>query len=108
MPYWLQQVFLLLILTATQDPGIVPRNSRPPDEILNYDSSASVEAGGKTLPRTKEVIVNGLIVRVKYCETCMVFRPPRCSHCSVCDNCVERFDHHCPWVGQCIGKVHIL
>nr|GMC98797.1 protein S-acyltransferase 8-like [Ipomoea batatas] len=97
-------VLLLLVLTATQDPGIVPRNSRPPDEILNYDSSASVEAGGKTLARTKEVIVNGLIVRVKYCETCMVFRPPRCSHCSVCDNCVERFDHHCPWVGQCIGK----
>lgn len=108
MLYWLQQVLLLLVLTATQDPGIVPRNSRPPDEILNYDSSASVEAGGKTLARTKEVIVNGLIVRVKYCETCMVFRPPRCSHCSVCDNCVERFDHHCPWVGQCIGKVYIL
>ncbi|MFQ6666660.1 hypothetical protein Gotur_032935 [Gossypium turneri] len=101
-------VLIILFLTSARDPGIIPRNSRPPEEEPHHDSSVPAQARnrhtpGRQFPRTKEVMVNGMQVRVKYCSTCMLYRPPRCSHCSICNNCVERFDHHCPWVGQCIG-----
>ncbi|KAG8655963.1 hypothetical protein MANES_04G087400v8 [Manihot esculenta] len=96
---------VLLLLTSGRDPGIIPRNAHPP-EPEGFDGTADVGAGQTPqlrLPRIKEVEVNGAVVKIKYCDTCMLYRPPRCSHCSICNNCVERFDHHCPWVGQCIG-----
>ncbi|KAG4952215.1 hypothetical protein JHK85_046082 [Glycine max] len=98
-------VLVLLLLTSGRDPGIIPRNAHPP-EPEGFEGSLDVGAGQTPqlrLPRIKEVEVNGITVKVKYCDTCMLYRPPRCSHCSICNNCVERFDHHCPWVGQCIG-----
>lgn len=54
-------------------------------------------------PQFQSIWIKDELVTYKYCHTCKLYRPPRASHCQVCNNCVERFDHHCPWVNNCIG-----
>eukprot|EP00569_Conticribra_weissflogii_P020498 CAMPEP_0171428264 /NCGR_PEP_ID=MMETSP0881-20121228/5136_1 /TAXON_ID=67004 /ORGANISM="Thalassiosira weissflogii, Strain CCMP1336" /LENGTH=419 /DNA_ID=CAMNT_0011948027 /DNA_START=17 /DNA_END=1276 /DNA_ORIENTATION=- len=40
----------------------------------------------------------------RYCDLCSVYQPPSAVHCPECNVCIEGYDHHCPWMGTCIGK----
>ena len=40
----------------------------------------------------------------RYCVPCKIVRPIRTIHCYQCDICITGYDHHCPWVGKCIGR----
>jgi len=72
-----------LIRTNTTDPGIIPRAS------------------------AKAPMVGPGNERDRFCTTCNIYRPTNAKHCSICDACVNGFDHHCPWVGTCVGERNI-
>ena len=37
------------------------------------------------------------------CERCNNFKPERANHCKTCDKCILDYDHHCPWIMNCVG-----
>ena len=38
------------------------------------------------------------------CKHCDAWQGLRTKHCHDCGRCVRRFDHHCFWVGTCVGE----
>lgn len=41
---------------------------------------------------------------LKFCRTCLIAKDLRVFHCSQCNVCILRHDHHCPWLSICIGS----
>ncbi|KAL1161734.1 hypothetical protein V6Z11_A07G156000 [Gossypium hirsutum] len=93
-------VLLVLLLwsyirVVLKDPGSVPENWRavPGEESLEVGTSlAAAEDGFERRSRGGG-----------YCIHCQNGKPPRCHHCSICQRCVLKMDHHCVWVVNCVG-----
>lgn len=89
-----------MLTTAFSDPGILPRDLDPDPPYPSHSPSD----GTVRTPLPRDLKVRAGVVRVKYCSTCKTYRPPRSSHCKMCDNCVDGCDHHCQWINNCVGR----
>ncbi|XP_042458276.1 protein S-acyltransferase 11-like isoform X2 [Zingiber officinale] len=41
-----------------------------------------------------------------FCAYCSKPKPPRAHHCRSCRMCVLDMDHHCPFIGNCVGSAN--
>jgi hypothetical protein len=39
----------------------------------------------------------------RMCNKCIRKKPDRTHHCSQCNECIIKMDHHCPWIANCVG-----
>ena len=74
-------VFILYLILSISNPGTMNRQ---------YKDLLSIAEIGEEVEN--------------YCPYCLVKKLYRSLHCLICQKCVEEFDHHCFWVGNCIGK----
>uniref|UniRef100_A0A2P2M1I5 S-acyltransferase n=1 Tax=Rhizophora mucronata TaxID=61149 RepID=A0A2P2M1I5_RHIMU len=78
-----------------KDPGYIRMNIHDPQNMKDDELLLKIEINNPALLAGNWC---------QLCATCKIVRPLRAKHCSTCDRCVEQFDHHCPWVSNCIGK----
>ncbi|KAL2587852.1 hypothetical protein GLYMA_13G163400v4 [Glycine max] len=80
---------------SSKDPGYIRMNMHDTQDTKDDEPLLKIEINNPALLAGNWS---------QLCATCKIVRPLRAKHCSTCDHCVEQFDHHCPWVSNCIGK----
>jgi hypothetical protein len=88
--------FLYALLAQVQCIFINPGNIKS-GELEAVDAEARLTQPNDVVP---EDYTTG---KINPCDKCNKLRPARAHHCSLCKTCVYRYDHHCPWIGNCIG-----
>ncbi|CAI2368265.1 unnamed protein product [Moneuplotes crassus] len=83
--------------TCTSNPGIIPKMEQDPSLLYKITQARPTKYSFR-------MNYMGTLVKHVHCNNCVVVGPPRTRHCYFCGNCVELFDHHCPWLSCCVGK----
>ncbi|GFO09343.1 palmitoyltransferase [Plakobranchus ocellatus] len=83
-------MWICLYHSNSIDPGFLPRN------IPEYDLAIKQVAHFDEWKQGQNPLT-------RLCHTCRTVKPLRAKHCRVCNRCVKEFDHHCPYIHNCVG-----
>jgi palmitoyltransferase ZDHHC9/14/18 len=95
-----------LFKAAGTDPGIIPGREwkLAEDKRIPAKYIESGESEDRVFYWQVSKAHSPMLFKFKFCPTCYIFKPARSNHCNICNNCVNKFDHHCIWLGTCVGK----
>ena len=79
---------------VTTNPGSIPD-----DEIWQISEKLNEDSAQAKLLLERKVTTGA----IRTCARCNRIKPDRCHHCRLCDQCVLKMDHHCPWIANCVG-----
>ena len=79
------KLLLAFIVGVRSNPGYVEKDERPEFEFKELM---------KQVPTSK------------LCPDCKIIRPPRARHCQICNKCTDRYETHCVWLNNCIGRTN--
>ena len=71
-------------------------------KIIKSNNSQNVLKNTKSLEANEANFIPH-IFQNRPCKTCNIIRPPKTSHCAICDNCIMELDHHCFYISNCVG-----
>nr|CAD7392983.1 unnamed protein product [Timema cristinae]CAD7424475.1 unnamed protein product [Timema monikensis] len=91
--YWNCVMWLSWVIANRRNPGYLP---------LNSDGYRRAVRNIPCLDNKWQRRRSGLIL-ARLCHSCRCLRPLRAKHCRICNRCVEYFDHHCPFIYNCVG-----
>ena len=74
--------------------------------VPDYDDDDAMSGRRRFVPPV-EFVRSSVMIKsdggYRFCGKCKCWKPDRCHHCSGCNRCILRMDHHCPWFGTCLG-----
>jgi hypothetical protein len=81
--------------------------------ISNYLFLLLVNPGIPGKENYQDIFINnykGNLKLLQRCDECkiVIHKNSKSKHCAYCNICILRYDHHCPWIGKCVGKYNFI